>query len=295
MYLSFYGLDRQPFHITPDPSFLYLSPSHQGALAAIADCVRERKGLIAITGDVGVGKTTILRTYIETRRSEGLKVVYLFNPTVSFEGLLKTICRDLELPIASDSTANVLDGLHEFLLEEERRGASVVLIVDEAQNMPLDTLESVCTMLNWGSPGDKLMQVVLVGQPEFKKALDTRRLKRQIAVRATIRTLSKSERLEYLKFRLRQAGGDPASVFTSQAIREIGRRSKGIPRVLNILCDNALFTGFYHQQKPVAKRIAQETGREFAGRPLFVRRRLSRAAALILLPLFGIAPFLPRA
>ncbi len=297
MYLAYYRLEKQPFHITPDPEFLYLSPSHKEALAAITHGIEERKGFIAITGDVGVGKTTILRSYLETKKDESLKIIYVFNAKLTFQGLLKTIYHELGLRIEGNSVAEMVNRLYEVLVEEYKQGNTVVLIIDEAQNMPVDTLENLRMMSSCEASKDKLMQIVLVGQPEFEKALNTgrlRQLKQRLGVLATIRPLSTAEGLEYLRFRLRHAGADPASVFTSPAMKKIVRKSKGIPRVLNVFCDNALITGFLHRQKPVTEEITKEIIRNLRGPSSLIRRQLLRAAALAHgLFVFGSAPFLP--
>ncbi|MGD0230943.1 MAG: AAA family ATPase [Syntrophorhabdales bacterium] len=296
MYLSFYGLQKQPFHVTPDPEFLYFSPSHKDAMSAITHGIEEKKGFIAITGNVGAGKTTILRSYLDATKSEPLKIVYVFNARLTFEELLKTIYRELGRRVEGNSVMGMVNRLYEFLIEESRQGNTVVLIIDEAQNMPVDTLENLRMMSNCETSKEKLIQIVLVGQPEFKKALDTdglRQLRQRLAVHATIRPLSRAESLEYLRFRLRHAGTDPASVFTTPALKKIVRKSKGIPRVLNVLCDNALITGFGRQQKPVTKKIAKEIIRMFKGRPHYLQTGLRLAAALApVLSAFGITSFL---
>ena len=189
----------------------------------------------------------------------------------------------------------MVNRLYEFLIEEYRQGNTVVLLIDEAQNMPVDTLESLAMMSNGETSKDKLLQIVLVGQPEFKKALNTdglRQLKQRLAAHATIRRLSRAESLEYLRFRLKHAGTDPASVFTTPALKKIVRKSKGIPRVLNILCDNALITGFGRRQKPVTKRIAKEIIRISEDGLHFVRRQLPLAALAPVLFALGITSFL---
>ena len=295
MYLSFYGLRKQPFHVTPDPEFLYLSPSHEKALAAITHGVEERKGFIAVTGDVGVGKTTILRWYLHLKKREPLKTVYVFNARLTFEQLLKTVYRELDFRIAGNSVTEMVERLYEFLIEESRQGNTVVLLIDEAQNMPDDTLESLAMMSKGETSKDKLLQIVLVGQPEFNRALNTdrlRQLKQQLAAHATIRRLSRAESLEYLRFRLKHAGADPTSVFTTPALKKIVRKSKGIPRVLNILCDNALITGFFRRQKPVTERITKEIIRTYGGRSSFFRRQLPLAVLAPVLFAFGITSFL---
>ena len=286
MYLGFYGLKKQPFHITPDPEFLYLSPSHKEALAAIIYGIQERKGFVTITGAVGVGKTTILRSYLDSAKTKRLKIIYIFNAKLTFEGLLKTIYRELNLPIESDDTVEMVNRLYEVLIEEYKQENTVVLVVDEAQNMPVDTLESLRMISNLETSKDKLIQIVLVGQPEFEAELSLdrlRQLKQRLAIRSTILPLTKEESLEYIKFRLQKAGSPSTLVFSAPALKEIIKKSAGIPRLLNVLCDNALITGFGYQKKPVTKSIVKEIIRDLDGsrRPSSRRWRLPATVALV--------------
>ena len=285
MYLAFYGLKKQPFHITPDPEFLYLSPSHKEALAAIIYGIEERKGFVTITGAVGVGKTTILRSYLESAEKERLKIIYLFNAKLTFEGLLKTIYQELNLKVESDDVVEMVNKLYEVLIEEYKQENTVVLVVDEAQNMPVDTLESLRMISNLETSRDKLIQIVLVGQPEFEEVLSLhrlRQLKQRLAIRSTILPLTKAESLEYIKFRLQKAGSPSGLVFTAPAVRKIIKKAQGIPRVLNVLCDNALITGFGYQKKPVTKGIVGEIIGDFegSGRSSLRRRWLPATVAL---------------
>ena len=167
MYLTFYNLKKQPFHITPDPEFLYLSPSHKEALAAIVYGIEERKGFVAIIGAVGVGKTTILRSYLEKAEKNRLKVIYVFNSKLTFEGLLRTIFQEMGLQMETNDPMEMINRLYGVLIEEYRQGNTVVLIVDEAQNMPVDTLESLRMISNLETSKDKLIQIVLAGQPQL--------------------------------------------------------------------------------------------------------------------------------
>ncbi len=251
MYLNFYNLKKQPFHITPDPEFLYLSPSHREAKSAIIYGISQKKGFVAIIGAVGVGKTTILRSYLESADKKHLKLIYVFNPQLTFEELLITIYQELGLDPGRHSVLELVNKLNEILIEEYRQGNTVVLIIDEVQNMPVDTLESLRMLSNLETSKDKLIQIVLVGQPEFKNTLDLhrlRQLKQRIVIRSMIQTLTKKESLDYQKFRLKMAGGIPEKIFSAQAFNKIVNKAKGIPRTLNILSDNALITGFGYQQ-----------------------------------------------
>ena len=268
MYLNYYGLKKQPFHITPDPEFLYLSPSHKEALAAMIYGIEQRKGFVAITGDVGVGKTTILRSYLEGADKKHLKVIYIFNAKLTFEGLLKTIYQEMDLEIESNDVVEMVNKLYRVLIEEYNQGNTIVLVIDEAQNMPVRTLESLRMISNLETSKDKLIQIVLVGQSEFDRLLKLdrlRQLRQRLAVRAVIQPLTDKECLEYIRFRLQKAGAMYHSVFTDSFLKKVVSRARGIPRLLNVLCDNALVTGFGYQQRPVTGKIAGEIIRDYDG------------------------------
>jgi general secretion pathway protein A len=288
MYLKYYGLKKQPFHITPDPEFLYLSSSHKEAMSAIVYGIAQKKGFVAIIGAVGVGKTTILRSYLETADKKYLKLIYVFNPQLTFKELIKTIYQELDLESGRNGVLDMVNELNHILIDEYKQGNTVVLIIDEVQNMPVDTLESLRMLSNLETSKDKLIQIVLVGQPEFKATLDLdrlRQLKQRLVIRSMIHALTKTESLEYLKFRLKLAGGDPDSVFSTPALKKIINKAHGIPRTLNILSDNALITGFGYQQKPVTAKIVREIIRDLDGtqRSFFTRRWVTAALILSLL------------
>lgn len=288
MYLNFYNLKKEAFHITPDPEFLYLSPSHKEALAAIIYGINQRKGFVAIIGGVGVGKTTILRSYLDSSDKDRLKIVYIFNARLAFEGLLKTIFQELDIPLTTTDTIEMVNDLYHVLIEEYRQGKSVVLVIDEAQNMPLDTLENLRMLSNLETSKDKLIQIVLIGQPEFEGSLNLhnlRQLKQRIAIRSTILPLTRDESLEYIQHRIRRAGGNNYAIFTKSALSAIVGKANGIPRVINILCDNALVTGFGYQQKPVSAKIVKEVISDLEGekRRFFVKWRLPLGFSAIIL------------
>jgi len=275
MYLDFYHLNRQPFGITPDPEFLYMSPGHREALAAIAYGLEERKGIIAVTGEVGTGKTTILRSLLGMADPERLKYAYVFNPNVSFPVLLQTIFRDLGIPPGSNEASDMVNRFHHFLIEEYKKDNAVALFIDEAQNMPVETLENLRMLSNLESSADKLLQIVLCGQPELERLLgrnELRQLKSRIAVRATISMLSRQESLAYIHHRLSKSSRKGSDIFTRAALERIIRKAKGNPRSINILCDNALITGFGSGEKKVSFRtvgeiIADMKGRNLSGIP----------------------------
>ncbi len=268
MYQDFYHLDKEPFHITPDPEFLFLSPSHKQALGSITYGVKNRKGFIVITGEVGVGKTTILRSYLEKVVNQNTKVIYIFNASVTFRNLLRTIYKELGIPVKTDDVVEMLNSLYQILMEEYKQGNTVLLIVDEAQNMPIETLENLRMLSNLETSKDKLLQIVLIGQAEFETILGLyrlRQLKQRVVIHSTILPLSDEESMAYIKHRLAKAASNGSSVFTRGALKRIIKEAQGVPRNLNILCDNALITGFGYKRKPVNTKIVKEVIADFSG------------------------------
>lgn len=268
MYANFYNLKKEPFHITPDPEFLFLSPSHKEALGAIIYGVKQRKGFISITGEVGVGKTTIVRSYLEQVEKKKLKIIYVFNSNVTFAALLKTIFQEMGVVPLSEEVYDMVNQLHELLIEEYRNGCNVVLIIDEAQNMPVETLENLRMLSNLETSTDKLIQIIFSSQPEFQKKLDMkelRQLKQRIAVKATIQPLSAKESLEYIRHRIGKVSSETSTIFSVGALEMIVREAKGIPRVINILCENSLITAMGYKKKCVSSRVAKEVIADFTG------------------------------
>ena len=269
MYLNYYNLKKEPFHITPDPEFLYLSPSHKEALGSIIYGIEQKKGFVVIIGAVGVGKTTILRSYLDTADKKHLKIIYIFNARPTFEELVKTIYQELGIDSKTDDIFDMVNNLYKILIDEYTKGNSVVLVIDEAQNVPIDTLENLRMLSNLETPKDKLIQIVLVGQPEFEERLNMdklKQLKQRIAIRSTILPLTKSESFDYIERRLLRAGTHSKAVFTQDALEAICKKAIGIPRTINILCDNALITGFGCQQKPVSSKVVREVIRDIEGK-----------------------------
>lgn len=261
MYLKHYNLDREPFGVTPDPEFLYLSPTHREALAAVVYGIRERKGFISVTGEVGTGKTTILRSALQHLNPDQHKPVYIFHPNVSFKELLKNIFYELSVEQIPQHTDDMVRRLHEILIEEYAAGRNIFLVIDEAQNMPVKTLESLRMLSNIETTKDKLLQIVLVGQPELDRKLaryELRQLRQRIAARAVVKPLSAEESIEYIKHRLIRAGAPRVWIFTEGAKRLIVESARGNPRLINIICDNALVTGFGYQKKVVTSVMVEE-------------------------------------
>ena len=275
MYTEHYRLREKPFALTPDPRFLYLSSSHREALAHLLYGIEQGEGFIAVTGEVGTGKTTLCRTLIE-RVGPDFEVAYLFNPRLDGLELLQALHRELDLP-GEGSRAELMDALNRFLLETSRAGRGVLLLVDEAQNLPVDTLEELRLLSNLETSTQKLLQIVLFGQPELDELLDARelrQLRQRIGVRWRLAPLSGSEAGDYVRHRLRVAAGSEADLFTQSALRELCRRSRGVPRLVNLLADRALLAGYADGSQQVDRAHVGRAAREILSARDRRRRRL---------------------
>lgn len=268
MYLLYYGFSQEPFHTTPDPEFLYLSPSHKEAIASIIYGVERRKGFVAVVGEVGVGKTTVLRSFIEKIDTEREKAIYLLNPRLAFTSLLKNILDEFGENTKDLDDDEMVHLLHEHLIEEYKHDRTVILIIDEAQNVPIQTLEQLRMLSNLETSMDKLLQIVLIGQPELDLMLrkhELRQLRQRIAIRATIRPLTEKESVAYILHRLDRVLTRECQIFTRGALKLLVTHAEGIPRRINILCDNALITGFGSQQNPITSKIVKEVVADIDG------------------------------
>jgi len=290
MYLDFYKLKKEPFQVTPDPEFLYFSPSHKEALASIMYGVEQKKGFIELVGEVGTGKTTLLRYYLDHADRKWLKPLYVFHPNLTFRGLLLFLLQELEVPAASGDVEEMVQRLQRALIEEYRKGSTVVLVIDEAQNTPVDTLENLRMLSNLETSTDKLLQIVLCGQPELERVLqqkELRQLRQRIAVRATISRLTRAESLDYIRHRLARSARGDAALFSFGAMERIVREAKGIPRTINILCDNALISGFGYQERKVRLRTVNQIISALGGEKAPTLWRWGVAAGLLVLLLAG--------
>jgi len=268
MYSRFYGFTTEPFQNTPDLDFLFLSPNHKEALACIEYGIQQRKGFIALTGEAGVGKTIILRSYLTKVDAHKQKTIYVLNPKLTFDSLLTTILKELSAELVAGIAAQKLNQLHEVLIAEYRNDHTVVLIIDEAQHIPIETLESIRMLSNMETATEKLIQIVLVGQPELDALLnrsELRHVRERIALRARIAPLTKTESEEYIDHRLNLVSREPRSVFSKQALDRIVKSANGIPRRLNILCDAVLITGFGYRHAIISGGIAKEAIAVFNG------------------------------
>ena len=272
MYTSFFGLQEKPFAITPDPRYLYLSERHAEALAHLLYGINEAGGFIQLTGEVGTGKTTVIRSLLEQLPGHA-EVALILNPRITPPEFLLTICEELHLqvpPESRNSTKALMDQLGHYLLEAHARGRRVVLIVDEAQNLSFETLEQVRLLTNLETATTKLLQIILIGQEELRALLeqpDLRQLAQRITGRYHLSPLSKDESAGYVKHRMRVAGAT-AEAFTPGALREIHRLSNGIPRVINVVSDRALLGAFTREDHRVGASYIRQAAAEVYGRPI---------------------------
>src|ERR671936_1511221 len=277
MYLSFYGLREAPFAPTPDPKFLFQSARHREALAQLIYGVRERKGFIVLTGEIGTGKTTLLRTLLE-RLDPTTPVAYVHNSALGIEGLLEYILQDWGVKSTASTHAQRLFELNEFLIDQHRKGGSPVLVIDEAQNLSVETLEAVRLLSNFETTRQKLMQILLVAQPELREKLNApelRQLKQRVALRCHIGPLSPEETRLYIRHRLRVAGATDTGLFTDGAVQKITEYSGGVPRLVNIVCDHCLLSGYADSKRRIDAAVVDETIEylEDGERPQWKRKR----------------------
>lgn len=266
VYLDFYELSEPPFAITPDPAFLYLSTTHQAALEKLLYGIRNRLGFLLLTGEVGTGKTTLCRHLLDLLRDEA-ETVYVINPALSGRELIAAILEDLGLAPEADATKKALiDRLNRYLLERTGPGP-VVLIIDDAQAMPAETLEDLRLLSNLETDKVKLLQILLVGQPELNEQIGQprlRQLQQRITLHCQLERLDRKETESYISRRLYASGNKGRLCFTPRAISLIVKCSQGIPRLINRICDNALVAGYvandFSIRPPHIKRAIAETG-----------------------------------
>ena len=264
MYESFYGLKENPFNVTPNPDYIYLGENHREALAQLFYGVRERKGFIVITGEVGTGKTTLIHYLLDKMNGNHTKTAFLFNPKLTVDDFIQYILKDLGVRVQGKTKGEYLHNLHRYLLNAYQKDERVILIVDEAQGLRPELLEEIRLLSNLETSKSKLLQIVLLGQPELDKTLsqpEFRQLRQRINLRYHLPPLSEKETKEYIGKRLRIAGAREA-IFTEKAIKEIHLKSGGIPRLINILCDNALLNGYALEQRMVDERSVKEVAKD---------------------------------
>ncbi len=273
MYLAFFGLNEKPFAITPDPRYLFLSERHAEALAHLLYGITEAGGFIQLTGEVGTGKTTVVRSLL-AQTPQHAEIALILNPRMTAPEFLLTICEELGIGVPDDATSSLkdlVDILSQYLLRAHSGGKRVVLVVDEAQNLAPEVLEQVRLLTNLETNTQKLLQIILIGQPELRELLDRNEL-RQLAQRITGRyhlaPLTVPETAAYVRHRLRVAGAT-SDIFTAGALREAHRLSGGVPRLINILCDRALLGAYTQDRHQVGSSFLRRGATEVFGRQLW--------------------------
>jgi len=267
MYQQFYGLRELPFELTPDPRFLFFTPSHREALSNLQYGLTAAKPVTVLIGEAGTGKTTLLRAALESEPCRKVRCVYLSNPALSRTEFIEILAERFELGSdAASSKAVLLQRLETMLFDRRSRGEITALVVDEAQSLSRELLEEIRLLANIETTTTKLLPVVLAGQPELADRLNDpslRQLKQRIALRCAIKTFDLQETAAYIASRVRVAGGDPVRLFTRDAVVEIHAHSRGIPRTVSVLCDNALMNGLALGRQPVGKEIVADVCRDF--------------------------------
>lgn len=269
MYESFYTLTKKPFTITSNPNFLYLSENHKEALAHLVYGIKHRVGFIEITGEIGAGKTTVCRALLN-QLDQKTKTAFIFNSNLSELQLLQTIIDDLGIRPSGKNKGSMFADLNRFLIDQLSLGNNVVIIIDEAQNLSKKLLEQVRMLSNLEAENEKLLQIVLVGQPELRDKLrdpELRQLHQRIGVRYHIRALSKADVGQYITHRLSVAGSSYKSgpFFDDKAIDAVYEYSKGIPRLINVVCDKALLHGFVLETQRITSDLVHQSIREIEG------------------------------
>lgn len=264
MYKDFYKLKELPFNTTSDPDFFFPSSRHEEAFSHLIYGISSRKGIIVITGEIGTGKTTLCRILLN-RLDKTIKTALILNPNFSDLQLLQMIINDLEIRYTKKTRLDLVGAITLFLIEESAKGHNVAVIIDECQNLNIRQLEQIRLLSNLETEKEKLLQIILVGQPELGEKLEKpqlRQLTQRVTVRYHILPLQKEEVEQYINHRLKVAGGDPKLHFTPQAIEAIYAISQGTPRVINILCDRALLAGFSRETFAIDHSLIQESAKE---------------------------------
>jgi len=270
MYKDFYGLREYPFNMTPDPQFLFLSHNHRIALDVLRFGIRDRKGFIVITGEIGAGKTTVCRSLLRSLDAN-TKTALVLNPTLSDSQILRAICEEFRLQPAKTTKKDLYDTINAFLLRELAANHNVALIIDEAQNLKPRVLEQIRLLSNLETEKEKLLQIILVGQPELGHLLhreDLVQLKQRVALRHHIPPLAWEEVGEYIRHRLEVAGGDGRIQWTDGALLLIRRYSRGVPRLINVICDKALMAGYVMETQTIDAGLVQRAIEDLEGEPV---------------------------
>lgn len=266
MYREFYGLRANPFNVNPDPRYLFLTRHTEEALACLTYGIQSRKGFVLLTGEVGTGKTTLINKLLEWLRLQQVATAFIFNSRLNVTQFLDYMMADFGIACDSKAKSQVLLKLYNWLLDRYRAGETAVLIVDEAQNLSDEVLEEVRMLTNLETFTEKLLQIVLVGQPELEQKLklpQLRQLRQRLTLRAKTHPLTLDETQAYVQQRLRIAGSNGQQIFTPESLISVFRYSGGIPRVINLICEHCLVSAFVDQQKIIEPGVADAVARDF--------------------------------
>jgi general secretion pathway protein A len=268
MYKAFYNLKRNPFEITPDPSFLFPTKRHNEALAALYYGVRRHKGFVVMTGEVGTGKTLLVRCLLQLLKGSNVAYAYVFNSRLSPLEFLQYIAGDFGLPASGKGKSDLLLDLSNFLIARHQKKLTTVLVVDEAHHLTAEVLEEVRLLTNLETAQEKLLQILLVGQPELDEKLDSvelRQLKQRVALRSQLEPLNADETKGYVQRRLQLASADSraAEIFPIEAIARVYFHSRGIPRLINTICENTLISTYARHMRTVTPAIIDEVAADF--------------------------------
>ncbi len=266
MYKSFYQLQRNPFEITPDPAFLFPTTRHNEALASLYYGVTSHRGFVVLTGEVGTGKTLILRSLLGLLQRSDIAFALIFNPSLSPLEFIRYIAGDFGLPTAGRAKDEIIHVLNEFLLQRHQKGLTTLLVVDEAHLLSPEILEEIRLLTNLETAQRKLLQIIMAGQPELDQKLDSadlRQLKQRIALRCHLEALNLEESHQYIERRLEIAGATPENgIFSESAVVTIFRNSKGIPRLINTICENALLAGYAKRASIITLEIVEGVAKD---------------------------------
>ena len=283
MYENFFGFREKPFKLVPDPDYLFLSQTHEDAMAHLVYAVAQGEGFVEITGEVGTGKTTLCRAFLE-KLDENTEAAYIFNPVLDPLQLIKAVNREFGLGFDTNDSQELVAQLNAFLMEKKEQGKNVLLLIDEAQDLPWEVLEQLRLFSNLETTKSKLLQIVLVGQPELTEMLNARQL-RQLRQRITLRWLLKplnlKETIEYIRYRVQKASGGRPPEFSLGAMRGIFLYAKGVPRLVNIACDRALLVAYHLNRRKITDRIVRRALRELDPRAGIARFAKGAVAALL--------------
>jgi len=266
MYERFYGFREAPFELTSNPRFLFFTAQHREALCHLEYGLSSAKPMTVVIGEAGTGKSTLLRAALESDMCRHVRCIVIDNPTLTRAEFFETLAARFDLANNDKSKATLLTGLETLVRKRQARREVTALIVDEAQALPDEILEEIRLLANLETSTHKLLPVVLAGQPELAARLNEpglRQLKQRIALRCELKPLDLPDTAAYIASRIRTAGGDPANIFTREAVTLIHEHSRGLPRVISVICDNALTSGFALDQRPVDGDVVREVCRDF--------------------------------